>query len=465
MSAENQSKFEYTVVMHFKSENVAFRTSDVLELYFIEDILSISVMGRAQIIDVKGAIERIEDYTSDIPLSITFYRINPESNTMEEIQSKLFHIYKITALNMDATRKTKIYQILFADVSYMLFNKLRFSYSWGDKDIAPEMIIEDFCTKLAKLPYEKSEKFWETSKTKFEIYYSPFWTIRQNLQYLVPRTRSEEHDVSGYCFFISSDGKDSYKINYSSLEKMLANKDEVLEHNKLDFYQAQAPRVNAQLVECKVASWQVLSIDNSNYDNIAGSTYFGYDMEKDKAPFKCTFDYKMGIEKTTILGKTTLFEQAEKVKVEADATGLSLDGDIDPAKPVKWYMDRDPETLEDLWYDDWVKRYCQSQMLEVVTLGSSKRSVGTLVELLIPSNFKWEYGDGHGDEGDYASPELQKLHPRWSGKGLVKSITHYFQAKEPMYLQKLVIIKNGYEDVLKDAKLEPAVKSNLGSGV
>lgn len=457
-----QDKFEYTVTMHFASESVVFRSSDVLEFYFIEDIFSLSVTGRCQIVDIKGAIERLENFTGDIALSIAFYRVSSTSNMKSEMQSKTFYIEKITALNLDATRKTKVYQILFADLSYSIFNKLRFSYSWGDIDIKPEQIVEDLVKKLGKVPYKKNDKLWDPCKTKFQVYYSPFWNIRQNIQYLIPRIRSEKHDVSGYCFFISSDLKSNYEMNFAPLEAMLSESSSIAPYNKFDFYQAQKPTPGCNLDECKVSSWQVLSFDNVNYDAIAGATYFGYNQDRGKQPYKCTFDYKMGIEKTTILGSTSLFEEVERVKVPSDASGNSLEGDIDPAKPVHHYMNEEPEILENMWYDDWVKRYCQSQMIEVITLGSSYRKIGTLGELYIPRNFEWK---NMGDEGSYGDPTLQQLHPRWSGKALIKSITHYFQAKEPAYLQKCILIKNGYEKSMGNGcKLLPASKSNLGSG-
>ena len=451
-----QDKFGYTLIFRFPNEQVVFWSSDVLELYFIEDIFSLSVTGRVQVIDIKGAIERIEGFTGDIGLSFIFYRENSETGEKTEMQSKTFYVYKLSGLTMDVTRKTKIYQILFADITYILFNKLHFSYSWQEKT-TPDKIITDLCMKLAKCPHKQN--LWETSDTEFECYLSPFWNIRQNLQYVAPRTRSQEHQVSGYCFFTASDLNAGYEINYVSLEKMLSSTEAIPTHNMFDFYQAQAPRPGAELDECRVSSWQVLSFDNANLDNIAGSTYFGYDPEIEKGPFKCEFTYTEAIEKTTILGNTSLFEEIRKTE-----SGPDMKDSVDPAKPIKWYMTRDKDMLENLWYDDWVKRYCQAQMIEVVTLGTSKRKIGTLAELLVPRNFEWQ---PKGNEGFYDDPQIQELHPRWSGKALIKSITHYFTAKEPAYLQKVVLIKNGYEKAMGQGsgiQLLPAVKKNLGSG-
>jgi hypothetical protein len=57
-------------------------------------------------------------------------------------------------------------------------------------------------------------------------------------------------------------------------------------------------------------------------------------------------------------------------------------------------------------------------------------------------------------------PMYQRPHPKYFGKGLIKSITHYFRAAEPCYLQKVVIIKNGYES-LDTSKFVAAVKKNV----
>jgi hypothetical protein len=55
-------------------------------------------------------------------------------------------------------------------------------------------------------------------------------------------------------YYTESDGKEGYKVNYVSLEKLLSDKGSIDVENNFDFYQAQAQQKGAELDECKVSS-------------------------------------------------------------------------------------------------------------------------------------------------------------------------------------------------------------------
>ena len=84
------------------------------------------------------------------------------------------------------------------------------------------------------------------------------------------------------------------------------------------------------------------------------------------------------------------------------------------------------------------------QTLTVLVQGHEERHAGGMIEIIWPS-----------------SDEKEKFNKNLGGKYLVKSITHQFSAAAPYYRQKMILIKNAYEDS-DSTKLMDASNKNLG---
>lgn len=442
------------------------KSEDVLELYFVEDIFSLSIAGRLKFIDRLGIIERVEEFTGNEFLVISYGALQEivkgqtksEWDRENSLDAK-FYIYSIRAQEMNRATNLKIYNILFVDTSYYLFNALNFSYSWPE-NTTPDKIVEEFAKNLCKLPYNIKT---EASKTQFPCYYSPYWNFRQNLQYLSPKCRSAAADVSGYVGF--SHIKDlQFNFDFVTLESLLSQTS-VSNFNKFDFY-ALGSEVSQIPDSGKVLDYRILSYDNTNFNHLMGATYYGYDPEKGKEPFKKPFNYKQALEKTTVLGNYSLFAFMNPDAKFDDITSQ----DTDPTRPVIWTLETDEEIIENIFYDDWVKRYCQQQMIEAVVLGNVHRSIGDMAEIYMPRKFKKIYNespenvDGVLGEGNTYDIQLKNYNPKYAGKALIKSITHYFQPEPPGYIQKIVLIKNGFESIQAGDFLE-AVKKNTSKGM
>lgn len=109
-------------------------------------------------------------------------------------------------------------------------------------------------------------------------------------------------------------------------------------------------------------------------------------------------------------------------------------------------------------------------MIETVVLGNVHRSIGDMAEIYMPSKFKKIYNEspegvnGVLGEGNTYDIQLKNYNPKYAGKALIKSITHYFQPEPPGYIQKIVLIKNGFESIQTGDFLE-AVKKNTSKGM
>lgn len=438
----------------------AIKSEDVTSLYFIEDILSLSIVGRLRFNDKLGIVERREAFDSGDPIIIKYGAFLKAENGQpykwdENNSAQLtFFIQSVTAIETNRQDGTKGYDIVFADSSYFLLNNLCYSYSWanpskyGEPPVTITDIVSSMIKSWANLPYDTN---YEESEVYLPCYYSPYWTIRQNIQYLTPRNRSvPPTNVSGYCAFTNIVNR-KFKFNFITLEKMLS---EPPSGPIINFYALDATPM-------KVIDFQMLSYDNMGQWYLNGSTYYGYDFTRGKLPFKCVFDYNQAISKTTILGNWTLFGG---YKSNSSAQDLTTDSGM----PVIWTLETDEGIIENIWYDDWIKRYCQQQMMEVVVLGDPNISSGTLAQVEMPDKFPENF-KGQSlievnplNEGFKWDPLLEKLHKKWSGYALIKSITHYFMPEPPGYIQKIVLMKNGYEYVENPNKM-PSIKKKVMS--
>jgi hypothetical protein len=124
---------------------------------------------------------------------------------------------------------------------------------------------------------------------------------------------------------------------------------------------------------------------------------------------------------------------------------ITDDTDIQIYKPHFNINEDDEEILKNIYYSDWVKRYCLQQTIQCTLEGHSDRYAGGMIEIKWPS----------------ADDDIQ-VDPNMVGLFLVKSITHQWTPlSKPVYLQKMVLIKNGYHD--SDPGLFPALKINDAS--
>jgi hypothetical protein len=89
----------------------------------------------------------------------------------------------------------------------------------------------------------------------------------------------------------------------------------------------------------------------------------------------------------------------------------------------------DSTTLQTMFNDGWIKRYMSQLQMEIIVRGSVKRYIGMMVDI------NWNAMLQNTSNSFYA------------GRYLIKSIEHIFMpGSEPVYKQKLRIVKTGFKD-------------------
>lgn len=68
--AENTANQKLTFMLSVGGYGV--KSEDVLELYFVEDIFSLSIAGRLKFIDRLGIIERVEEFSGNEFIIISY---------------------------------------------------------------------------------------------------------------------------------------------------------------------------------------------------------------------------------------------------------------------------------------------------------------------------------------------------------------------------------------------------------
>lgn len=144
----------------------------------------------------------------------------------------------------------------------------------------------------------------------------------------------------------------------------------------------------------------------------------------------------MAKDKYTMLGSDTLFNAdillGKILKPQEVLTGESGDK----------YMLLEC-LLENMYYSDWIKQYCLQQLVSINVSGHVERYAGGQIEI------NWLSGNSD-----------VMFNENYMGRYLVKSITHQFSAQtEPQYIQKMVLIKNGY--YLSTGDMTAASKMNM----
>jgi len=146
----------------------------------------------------------------------------------------------------------------------------------------------------------------------------------------------------------------------------------------------------------------------------------GFD-QKTKKPIEQTYKYSDLVSKTMVLGNYTLFSDIS-----------------DDRSYVKVLSDGNAELLDNVFYDEWVKKYCLQQTFSITLQGHEKRCCGKML------NIQWcQEGEIKGKNATESDVQNEK----YTGGFLIKSVTHYFRTGLSAYYQKLSLIKNGYQNL------------------
>lgn len=407
---QNKSTFVVKIIRP-NSSPINISGSDVLDFFFIEDIYAYSIIGKVTFVDKAGAMEFLP-ITGEEDIAI-IYGIG---ETNQELRFRIFSFGNVSQTGQVAGSATNVMEIYFVDPYFTNLTQKRFSRSWVNSGISD--IVEDITLNMVGRP--ETIVNLERSQEELSYFYMPYWTPMEAIMWLSKRASGEDSGTAGYLYYQTSLG-----MNYVTLDKLFQNK--MVETDSTGNVLSYKPGAPGDLEYVNtIFGWEISPIDMSALSGIKGGHRLGYNF-LNKALIDNKYIYSSSVSKYTMLGKRTLYPD-----ISDETAKYSLEGDASS------------QLLDNIYYDEFVKRYSKQFAIIVTVRGNEKRYAGMIVDLQWPSSQKSEI-----------------IHKALEGKYLVKSITHSFTGRShPPYQQKMVLLKNAYTD--SDSKtLLAATKMSL----
>lgn len=412
--AQNISSFVVKIIRP-NSDPIDISSSDIINCFFIEDIYAYSMLGKITFVDKAGAMEFLP-ITGEEDIAIS-YGIG---ETNQEVRFKIFSFGKVSQTTQVAGSATNVMEIYFVDSYFTNLTQKRFSTSWINSGISD--IVEDITLNMVGRP----ELIVNVEQTRevLPYFYMPYWTPLEAIMWLSKRASGIDSGTAGYLYYQTSIG-----MNYVTLDKLFQNREvETDSSGNVLSYKPGAPG-DLEYINT-VFGWEINPIDMSALIGIKGGHRLGYDFST-KTLIDNKYTYSGSIPKYTMLGKKTLYPD-----ISDETSKYSLEGDSVSA------------LLDNIYYDEFVKRYSKQFAIIITVRGNERRYAGMVIDLQWPSAVKSEI-----------------MHKALEGKYLVKSITHSFTGRShPPYKQKLVLLKNAYTDsdsksLLASSKMSLTIKT------
>ena len=382
---------------------------DIIDCYFVEDIYGFCSSGKLIFNDIYGVLE-FGPFTGNEYITIVY-------GTMEE-KIRVFEIFKVNRVQqLSAGTESGVggtFEVSFVDSIFSKMTRKRFSLSWSNKKIST--IIRDITENIVGIT--TFNEFEETSNT-LPYFYSPYWTPQESISWLLKRGRSSVNGKAGYLYWYNN----VQGINYVTLETLLSNKIILKlpvgtktsnESIWSILWFEKGKGVYGHDIN-RILGWEILGIDNTGTKDVFGKHLLGYDSST-KSFINNSYKYSDSIKNYTMLGESTLFT----IDVDNEDSEYVLEGESDS------------EMLNNIYYNDFIKKYSVQQCISVLLPGHEGRYPGAMVEIKWPTS-----------SVGIAPTEL--FNKNMIGKSLIKSITHSFSPDLAIgYRQRVVLIKNAY---------------------
>ena len=405
----------YTITINNDHDLYIIDNIDIIQCYFIEDIYSFLKTGKIVFRDSIGLAEFFPLVGGET-ISITYGEQIDDRTGEKEHKEYSFLIHKINNIEEDGDLKN-IIELTFVDIQHYRLHSTHFSTSFKGEtytDIIKEISIN-------QLNIQDFTQF-EDGDGVLDYFYTGLKTPADNIKWLSKRTRGSDSKESGYLFYMNT--KDPVGANFVTLESLL-KQTSLMDPGGGVYKMVDS---NQSLIN-RIIKFNLSQIDNQSLSKLSGHTYLGYDIKRKKI-IKREYNYKNSIKKYTVLGKYSLFND--------NIINLASFDEINTGESKE-------DVIDNMYYDDWIKRYCMQQYVTLIVRGHSDRYAGGMIDIQWPS-----------------MNEEDRYNKNYMGNYLVKSITHQFSSlTNPQYIQKMICIKNGYFDS-DNSGLTKATKTNLG---
>ena len=400
----------YSVYIKVQGEDYFISVGDIENFYFIEDLFSYSIVGKIQFNDRNG-IGEFGPITGYEELGLIY--------GLEDERERVFNIFKINRMIPAASSNTpgasNYLEILFVDEMFYNLTDNVYSVSW--KNTKHSEVVKDIANNA--LNVGEFEEF-EESNEKFDYFYMPYWTPKQTIDWIMRRCSGSESGNPGYIFYNNSIG-----CNFVTLDKLLGQ-NELMTINDEDDGKYVFKSENI-MDPNKIISFQLSGVDNHAKKELKGGYRLGYDFDRKKF-IKRSYTYSDSVSQFTLLGRESLFPDISEENTSINNFGENSD-----------------QIVDNIYQNEWIKRYSMQQTMNILVQGHEERYAGGMIEIVWPSH-----------------DEKEMYNKNMGGKYLIKSITHQFGNGSPPYRQKLILIKNAYEDT-DNVELVSTVNKNLGS--
>jgi hypothetical protein len=435
MLGRSEEAGSYNIIIGFEAlGNKVLDNKDILECYVIEDIFSFCMTGKLSMIDQLGLSE-YGPLTGNEKLYILLgdQEGNSGLDSKGWFKKWSFDIYKIQKLTQAMTvepHARPVWEIFFTDPNFKKLTEKRFNKAWPEEPTKASDIWLHILGQMAEIGNFGS--YIEPSKSKdIKNFHMPWWTPIEAIQWLMRRAKGAEMGVPGYLMFANS--KDTnITLNYCTLEKLLRQ-----EETDPNIYLFESDNM---YYRNKILSWKRQGLDHQSIKSLMGGVRLGFDFTQ-----KTRIDNVGPVQVT--YGSTITYNDAESNFTTLGRKNLYPDISTDPNwKPgfVELTGHDEAHYLNDINYNEWVKRYNLQQAVAINVRGfeGNGRHAGSMIKIEWPSELKEEF-----------------LNKNLRGKYLVKSVTHTFARSKPNWTQKLTLIKNGYYNP-DSSKLKSSSRAN-----
>jgi len=414
----------FAVTLKFGDDLVQLDTEDVIDMYFIEDIFKLSITGKLIFYDKYNFLE-LGPFTGNEQIIITYGK--------ETDINLIFDIWKVNEISMTLSLESQSFgmiELFFVDPSFQQYAFRKYSRSWAE-NTEVSVIMSDILTNMTTLTTINSPEI-ETSNYQIPTpFIMPYWSPQQALNFLMKRAVGSESGTSGYLCY-NNTNYDRMTTNIHTLDYLLNDEGKYADQDIYVFSSENMSEPN------KILEWTVSGTDKLAHEFLRGGKFRGYDWET-KTLREVERKYSDGVSDMIMLGKKTLFPDISDVY----STAMNLG-------------EKDEKTINNIFYSEWSQRYVLQNVMNVTLYGNEKRFAGQLIEIQWPSSVDI------GESGKFKGFNLS-----YKGTYLVKSITHSFvgsQSQQEPYLQKAVLIKNGYSEPDVDTLYDSVkVKKTVGS--
>jgi len=414
--AKVQHKFSVTI--EGGKESTTLDNNDIIVCRLFEDIYSYCKTLHLVTKDTK-ALHEMLPIVGDEKVTIVYQSLLEDKFSYAE-KEFTFYMLKVNVANSKDRNRHHI-EFFCVDSMYKKLHSWNFTRSYSDDcytymDIA-QQILED----IAEVDLGE----FENCPEKKHYFYTGMRTPIQCVKWLAERCTSDATGQPGYVMYADTYNSGEDLLNVISLETLLKKGVDMVP--PLDgLYTV---RSHNEYNINNIISYTVNRPDKQSLRPLLGSFELCWDIRRKKY-IKVECSYKDALDKFTCLGAKSLFNTA------------AIDTDIGEYKKHHNVNEDDEEICKNIYYSDWIKRYCLQQTIQCSLEGHCERFAGGMIEIKWPS----------------ADDDIQ-VDPNMTGLFLCKSITHqWMPSQNPVYTQKMVLIKNGYHE--SSPKLIDAAKVN-----